>query len=78
MIRCLRLPKTKHQCLGILTPQCCHLLTFPFAHAVELGELLKCWRLGVHSHSQDVRFNHRKEALLGELIFRNNCGSRST
>jgi hypothetical protein len=40
--------------------------------------LLKCWRLGVHSHSQDVRFNHRKEALLGELIFRNNCGSRST
>jgi hypothetical protein len=45
-----------------------HLLAIP-PNAGEPGELLKRWRLGFQLHSQDVRFNHGRAPLLGELIF---------
>jgi hypothetical protein len=45
-----------------------HLLAIP-PNVGEPGELLKRWRLGFQPHSQDVRFNHGRAPLLGELIF---------
>jgi hypothetical protein len=46
-----------------------HLLAIPPTNAGEPGELFKRWHLGFQPHSQNFRFNHGREPLLGELIF---------